>query len=656
MGKLFRVKIKTRLYVSFLIILLIPSLVIGAISYEMARTKVGDSMTQTATQNMNLLNDAVNKWIEPEIKNVQYLSHLVTMSSFDGKGDLALRKQLMYYQELHPELISTYVGTSAGQMVQEPMLKLPVGYDPRKRPWYQQAMAQKGSFIITPPYVAASSGNLVVTLARTTEDGFGVIAFDLNLGELSKIAKQVQIGQAGYVMMIDQDGKILYHPSIKAGAAAADLPVSTLKQSQEGLFSYSFKGQANEMAFVTNRYTGWKIAGTWEQAEVSRAASSIFNTTALVIVIALLLGGLLVYLIVISITRPLRSLLVATDRINQGDLTERIVVKSGDELGKLSTHFNKMADSLHAVLLEVGESASQLAASSEELTASAEQTARATEHIAQTIEEMATGSEQQVRSVEATERTITDMSAGVQQIAANAQSVSNTAVHASQVAADGSLAVHKATKQMSSISATVNGLAQSIRGLGDKTQHIGKIVEAITGIADQTSLLALNAAIEAARAGEQGRGFAVVADEVRKLAEQSGEMAHGIEEYIGTIQQDIATAVQAMEAGTQEVTAGIEVVNGAGASFESLQDAVDEVTTQIQEVSAAVHQLAASSTRVVEAIDEITQVAEEAASGTQNISASAQEQLASMEEITSSASALSHLAEELETVIRKFRL
>lgn len=656
MGKWFRVKIKTRLYASFLIILLIPSLVIGGIAYDTARTKVGDSMTQTATQNMKLLNDALDKWIEPEIKNVQYLSHTVTASSFDGKGDLALRKQLMYYQELHPELLSTYVGTSTGEMVQEPMLKLPDGYDPRQRPWYQQAMAQKGSFIITAPYVAASSHALVVTLARVTEDGSGVIAFDLNLNELAKIAKQVQIGQAGFVTMIDQQGKILYHPTLKPGADAANFPVSQLKKSEEGLFSYDANGQTNEIAFVTNRYTGWKIAGMWQQAEVSRAASSIFNTTALVLVIALLLGGVLVSFIVLSITRPLRSLLAATDRINQGDLTERIVVRSSDELGQLSSHFNTMADSLHVVLVGVGESSSQLAASSEELTASAEQTARATEHIAQTIEEMATGSEQQVRSVEATERTITDMSAGVQQIAANAQSVSNTAVHASRVAADGSLAVQKATEQMNSISATVNGLAQSIRGLGDKTQHIGKIVEAITGIADQTSLLALNAAIEAARAGEHGRGFAVVADEVRKLAEQSGEMAHGIAEYIGSIQVDISTAVQAMEAGTQEVIAGIAVVNGAGTSFVSLQDAVEEVTTQIQEVSAAVQQLAASSSRVVEAIDEITQVAEEAAAGTQNISAAAEEQLASMEEITSSASALSQLAEELETVIRKFRL
>ncbi|MGZ4030649.1 MAG: methyl-accepting chemotaxis protein [Tumebacillaceae bacterium] len=656
MGKLFRVKIKTRLYVSFLFILLIPSLVIGAISYETAKTKVGDSMTQTATQNMKLLDDAMNKWIEPEIKNVQYLSHLVTASSFDGHDNLALRKQLMYYQELHPELVSTYVGTQSGLMVQEPMLKLPDGYDPRKAEWYQQAMAQKSGYIITAPYQATGNGQWVITLARVTEDASGVIAFDLNLNELSKIAKQVQIGQAGYVVMIDQNNKVLFYPTLKTGAAATDLPVDTLKKSQEGLFDYSYQGQAKHMAFVTNRYTTWKIAGTWDVNEVTQAASSIFNTTALVLAIALVLGGAIVYLIVISITRPLRSLLVATERINEGDLTDRITVRSGDELGELSTHFNTMVDSLRGVLLGVGESASQLAASSEELTASAGQTSRATEHIAHTIEAMAVGSERQVRSVEDTDRTITDMSAGVQQIATNAQHVSATAMHASQVAVDGSLAVHKATEQMSSISATVNSLADSIRGLGDKTQHIGKIVEAITSIADQTSLLALNAAIEAARAGEHGRGFAVVADEVRKLAEQSGEMAQGIATYIGTIQQDIAAAVQAMEAGTQEVTAGIEVVNGAGASFVDLQDAVDEVTTQIQEVSAAVQQLAASSTRVVEAIGNITEVAEEAASGTQNISASAQEQLASMEEITTSASALSQMAEELEVVIRKFRL
>ncbi|GAX91184.1 methyl-accepting chemotaxis protein [Effusibacillus lacus] len=384
---------------------------------------------------------------------------------------------------------------------------------------------------------------------------------------------------------------------------------------------------------------------------------SVTITVLVISVVGLVLAILIGFFISRMISKPMVAMAGIAELIASGDLTaDEIKVKNRDEIGDLANSFNQMARNLRNLIRQVGSSAEQVAAASEELTASAEQTSKATEQIASTIQEVAVGSEKQVRSVDESAKAINEMSVGVQQIAANAQNVSSTAIQASEIASEGNQAIQTVVRQMNSISSTVNGLADAVKGLGERSQEIGQIVEVITSIAAQTNLLALNAAIEAARAGEHGRGFAVVADEVRKLAEQSAQSAQQIADLITSIQGETNNAVQTMETATKEVADGIKVVTTAGESFKEIQRFVNEVASQIEEVSASSQQMSAGTEQVVNSINVITEAAETAAAGTQNVSAAAEEQLASMEEITASASALSKMAEELQTLVGKFKV
>lgn len=77
----------------------------------------------------------------------------------------------------------------------------------------------------------------------------------------------------------------------------------------------------------------------------------------------------------------------------------------------------------------------------------------------------------------------------------------------------------------------------------------------------------------------------MVADEVRKLAEQSSHSAQQISQLISTIREETNKAVQSMEVATKEVFSGIGVVNTAGKYFKQIEGSINEVTTQIQEVS-----------------------------------------------------------------------
>ena len=392
-------------------------------------------------------------------------------------------------------------------------------------------------------------------------------------------------------------------------------------------------------------------------AETSAMAQSIKTWIIILGIVSVLVGIGIALLIGRIITKPISIIAADVKRIADGDLTvDEIKVKNRDEIGDLAQSFNGMAGHLRHVIEQVSLHSTQVVASSEELTASAEQASKATEQIASTMQEVAAGTDNEMNAMEDTSQTIYEMNISVQQIANYSEVVSNTAMEASDKASQGGEAIQTAVQQMNSINQTVQGLSKIVKGLGKRSNEIDQISQVITEIADQTNLLALNAAIEAARAGEYGLGFSVVAEEVRKLAEQSANSAQQISQLIVLIQGETNKAVHSMEVATNEVTAGIRVIHHAGESFKVIENSINEVTTQIQEVSSSVQQMAAGEDQMAQSIRLITDMSETVASSTQEVSAATEEQFASMEEITAAATSLSEMAEDLQTIIGKFKV
>ncbi|WP_373229156.1 methyl-accepting chemotaxis protein [Cohnella sp.] len=654
--------VKSKLILAFAVILLLPSLSIGVISYITAKNKVDDQMKQAASESIDLLNQTITQMIDAKMKDIDFLAQQISagsISSKQGNGEAKVREMLEKYKQLHPEIKNVFVGTEAGTIIRpSDSAPLPPDYDPRKRSWYIKTMENKGKVVVSDPDISSTTNKIEVTIAKVVIDGYGVVGADLRMESLSDIVAKVNIGKEGYVILYDAQRKYLVHPTAKIGDVATGGTVDKRFGSDTGAQEYinAFDGKLKKDVFVTNPLTSWKLTGTWYADEVTQEAAPIFWKTTLVLAVALAGGAVIVFFMVRVITTPLRRLTETSRKISEGDLSRRVEVKEKDEFGQLGETFNHMVDSLRTVLLEVSQSSSQVAASAQQLSASAEQTSIATEHIASLAGEMAEGANQQVHLVEEGARTIRDVSATIQEIAASAKEVANTATKAAEMSSEGGRAIQTAAGQMHSINGSVDGVGHVIARLANTSKEIGQITKTITEIAQQTNLLSLNAAIEAARAGEHGRGFAVVAGEVKKLAEQSSESAEQIAALIQAIRSEIGEAQNSMQSATKEVSLGMEVVHTAGSLFSEIERIVDEVGSQVQEVSAASQQISAGASQVVQSIEGIAGVAQSAASGTENVSAAAEEQLASMEEISASSAALTNLAEELQVLVDKFKL
>jgi methyl-accepting chemotaxis protein len=143
--------------------------------------------------------------------------------------------------------------------------------------------------------------------------------------------------------------------------------------------------------------------------------------------------------------------------------------------------------------------------------------------------------------------------------------------------ADGAIQANTLAGRASSVAVqggdVVGRVVDTMRGISESSQKVADIISVIEGIAFQTNILALNAAVEAARAGERGRGFAVVAAEVRALAQSSAGAAKEIKALIAV--------------SLTRVDTGSKLVEEAGVTIKSIVQAVQQVTSIMDEISAA---------------------------------------------------------------------
>lgn len=377
----------------------------------------------------------------------------------------------------------------------------------------------------------------------------------------------------------------------------------------------------------------------------------------IVTVVSIMVGIVLSLLLLKSIMVPLRSMNRQLAEIAHGeaDLTKKVIVKNKDEFGQLAQSFNSFTHSLTQIVKQISSSSEQVAASSEELSASAEESKSTSEHISGAMQMAADSNVKQSSMTEKSAESITELLDSISSVASNTGNIADLSSSMRDKAEIGSQSVNKMLDQMKFIDKSVDSAGSGLQALVASTAEISDISSLITNISEQTNLLALNAAIEAARAGEQGKGFAVVAEEVRKLADETNKSAHHIQSVVTTIQNESIETVNNIKVVQENVSSGIVLSQETTGNFNEILNLVEQVTSQIQEVAAATQQLTSGVEVIQHTVHTLAAGTKETSANTEAVAKSSQEQLHSMEEISYAAESLSKLAEELQTVIHRFK-
>lgn len=395
-------------------------------------------------------------------------------------------------------------------------------------------------------------------------------------------------------------------------------------------------------------------------------ASSIAAELQKAVVQTLQIGGicliLAILILTIIVSRITKGLMQVNAKIydlvhNEGDLTQKLDVRSGDELELIAGNVNELLAYIRKIMIGISSGSMRLMSSSRKMVDHLSSADESITDVSATMQEMSAAMEETTSSLNQITEAIDEIYSSVERIAGNAdagkvssQEMESRASGANDAAAEGEKKANIETEKMADSLNEKIAKSKSVEEIEILTSNIIEITE-------QTNLLALNASIEAARAGEAGRGFAVVADEIGKLAGNSADAAAKIRQ----VSAEVIQAVDELAEGSQQMIEFVrnsteEGFGGLVATSENYATDANAMRAMMEQFAQTAEELRSTMDGIRESISAVNIAVEESAKGIAGVSESSVQLTGNVNDIQSEASDNNGIAEDLAKEVGKFKL
>lgn len=359
----------TRLLVSSAILVIIPMLMIGIISYNRSSGVLENETRQYSWQIIEQVKSHVEHYVRDiEIITLKIINHpdmvkLIRTRSLEEVEQAKMRESVMEllqnsaYSRSDISNISVFLNDFLmldlrGDNNNVPMAALKEEY------WYKSAPANGEPILVSRVVHWRGGDEPVISIVKRlisphTLSPIGMLVIDVNYKRFQEIADLVTIGKTGYMVILDSQEHYVYHPDqSQLGSKAVIDGMDIFEETDHG----SLVSSGNEKDFLTyshSPFLGWTLVTSIPYKEMTAGINYIGRTIIYCIAITLGIAYLFGIGMAASIIGPVRQLQKLMKSVETGDFSKKAVVYTRDELGMLTHGFNKMIGNLNELLEQI---------------------------------------------------------------------------------------------------------------------------------------------------------------------------------------------------------------------------------------------------------------------------------------------------------------
>lgn len=670
-------KIKIRLIISYSILVLIPITVVGTTSVLQSKSSIENKVSNFSDQMMKQIGINISNEMD---KNINFAMTIMSEPAFQEYFDNKLSNgEFENYTKINDlnniikskiatknymtglGIISNYnakIGSFSNQLPED-MISLLT----------ESSSKQNGKF--TWHLNKSSSGYKIYTSFQasslTTGEIFGTIIEEINPKEFIDLFKNVDLGDGSSIFVIDSYGTIiLNNDSSLIGKDYKDKDIVKKIEEREHKINNIKKEKQREylstedgkelVSYAKLDNSDWYVVGTIPYSYLNSGSKVLRNNTIIISLVSFIISMLVALAISMSISNPLKKLVLIMNEAKDGNFTLNITDNSSDEIGEVITAFNNMVSKINTLISNVKNLSENVLNNSEIIKKTSQYSKKHSEKITDAMIEITQGTANQVCSLNEGINCMNHLSYEIDDINKQTENVSLVIEETKKIKEESTESVEILKNKAHETRVVSEKIICNINSLNLDIKDIRGIVEIISEIAEQTNVLSLNASIEAARAGESGKGFSVVAEEIRNLANRTKKSSIKINRIITDIQKKSKMTVQEADKSKIIIEDQMLAVSKVDCSFIDIFKSMIQIATRLEGIVQSINKIVESKNITETSIESSSFILDETDTMTKKVVLETKSQIQEIQNIFKFTKELNLSAEALNSAINEFKV